>query len=157
MLEKQEIKVNEWGEIISAEVTTIKKVSAEQFMQVYLQDNEEFYKLSKAESNILSVCWLMSTYYNDRELDYPGNKVVYNSELRDRIIIKTGLKESTIKNGMSSLTKKEMLIKDPDHRGIYYLNPKYFFKGKLSDRTKVIKHLTEYQLNKDETNTETSK
>ena len=147
MLEKQEIKVNEWGEIVSADITTIKKVSAEQFVQVYLQDNEEFYKLSKAESNILSICWLTSAYYNDADLDYPGNKVVYNSELRDKIIIKTGLKESTIKNGMASLTKKSMLIKDPNHRGIYYLNPKFFFKGKLSDRTKVIKHMIEYYIN----------
>ena len=29
-------------------------------------------------------------------------------------------------------------------KGIYYLNPKLFFKGKISDRTKIIKHSVEY-------------
>lgn len=35
-------------------VSAIKTVSC----QIYLRDNEEFYKLSKAESNVLAVLWL---------------------------------------------------------------------------------------------------
>ena len=41
-------------ESIKVGVRTIKTVSAEQFCQIYLRDNEEFYKLSKAESNVLA-------------------------------------------------------------------------------------------------------
>ena len=59
---------------------------------------------------------------------------------------KTDLKQSTIKNALSSLVKKNMIWKDKDYKSIYYLNPKLFFKGKLSDRTKVIKHYIEYQI-----------
>lgn len=44
----ESIKVGVGGE-------AIKTVSAEQFCQIYLRDNEEFYKLSKAESNVLAV------------------------------------------------------------------------------------------------------
>lgn len=51
----ESIKVGVGGEILSAEVKTIKTISAEQFCQIYLRDNEEFYKLSKAESNVLAV------------------------------------------------------------------------------------------------------
>lgn len=39
-----------------------------------------------------------------------------------------------------------MIWKDKDYKSIYYLNPKLFFKGRLSDRTKVIKHYIEYQI-----------
>ena len=50
MKQIESIKVGVGGEILS----TIKTVSAEQFCQIYLRDNEEFYKLSKAESNVLA-------------------------------------------------------------------------------------------------------
>ena len=36
MIEKQNIVVNEHGEVVSAEITTVKKVSMEQFCQIYL-------------------------------------------------------------------------------------------------------------------------
>ena len=28
---------------------------------------------------------------------------------------------------------------------VYYLNPEYFFKGKISDRTQIIKNIIEYK------------
>ena len=56
------IKVGVGGEILPA----IKTVSAEQFCQIYLRDNEEFYKSSKAESNVLAVLWYTSNYYEDK-------------------------------------------------------------------------------------------
>lgn len=66
MKQIESIKVGVGGEILSAEVKTIKTVSAEQFCQIYLRDNEEFYKLSKAESNVLAVLWYTSNYYEDK-------------------------------------------------------------------------------------------
>ena len=67
MKQIESIKVGVGGEILSAEVKTIKTVSAEQFCQIYLRDNEEFYKLSKAESNVLAVLWYTSNYYEDKD------------------------------------------------------------------------------------------
>lgn len=75
MKQIESIKVGVGGEILS----TIKTVSAEQFCQIYLRDNEEFYKLSKAESNVLAVLWYTSNYYEDRAL--PGNKISLDEEL----------------------------------------------------------------------------
>lgn len=85
-------------------------------IQVYLQDNDELYKLSKSEANILFTLWKVCA----------ENKIVINQQIRDFIKQMTDLGESTIKNGIASLTKKQMLIKDPNYKGIYYLNPKYF-------------------------------
>lgn len=134
------------GEIISAQVKRIKKVTAEEFCQVYLRDNDEFYKLSKAESNLLSVCWLNSVYYDDEQFKCPGNKITFDAQFKDIAAEKTGLKEGTIKNTMAALVKKDMLLKDENYKGIYYLNPKYFFKGRINDRTQIIDKVVQYQI-----------
>ena len=145
MKQIESIKVGIGGEILSAEVKTIKTVSAEQFCQIYLRDNEEFYKLSKAESNVLAVLWYTSNYYEDKDRALPGNKISLDEELRDTIKIKTNLAAGTIRNTITSLVKKKMLLKDSRNKAVYYLNPEYFFKGKISDRTQIIKNIIEYK------------
>lgn len=145
MKQIESIKVGVGGEILSAEVKTIKTVSAEQFCQIYLRDNEEFYKLSKAESNVLAVLWYTSNYYEDKDRALPGNKISLDEELRDTIKIKTNLAAGTIRNTITSLVKKKMLLKDFRYKAVYYLNPEYFFKGKISDRTQIIKNIIEYK------------
>ena len=145
MKQIESIKVGVGGEILSAEVKTIKTVSAEQFCQIYLRDTEEFYKLSKAESNVLAVLWYTSNYYEDKDRALPGNKISLDEELRDTIKIKTNLAAGTIRNTITSLVKKKMLLKDSRYKAVYYLNPEYFFKGKISDRTQIIKNIIEYK------------
>ena len=137
MKQIESIKVGVSGEILSA----IKTVSAEQFCQIYLRDNEEFYKLSKAESNVLAVLWYTSNYYEDKDRALPGNKI----SLDETIKIKTNLAAGTIRNTITSLVKKKMLLKDSRYKAVYYLNPEYFFKGKISDRTQIIKNIIEYK------------
>ena len=145
MKQIESIKVGVGGEILSAEVKTIKTVSAEQFCQIYLRDNEEFYKLSKAESNVLAVLWYTSNYYEDKDRALLGNKISLDEELRDTIKIKTNLAAGTIRNTITSLVKKKMLLKDSRYKAVYYLNSEYFFKGKISDRTQIIKNIIEYK------------
>lgn len=116
MKQIESIKVGVGGEILSAEVKTIKTVSAEQFCQIYLRDRA-----------------------------LPGNKISLDEELRDTIKIKTNLAAGTIRNTITSLVKKKMLLKDSRYKAVYYLNPEYFFKGKISDRTQIIKNIIEYK------------
>lgn len=145
MKQIESIQLGAGGEIVSAEIKMVKMVSAEQFCQVYLKDNEEFYKLSKAEANVLSVLWYTSNYYEDKDIALPGNKISLDEQLRDVIKAKTGLASGTIKNTVGSLVKKKMLLKDNRYKCVYYLNPEYFFKGKITDRTKIIRNIIEYK------------
>lgn len=145
MKQIESFKLGMGGEIISAEIKTIKKVDAEQFCQVYLRDNEEFYKLTKSESNILAVLWYTSNYYEDKDQELPGNKISLDEQLRDTIKQKTGCAAGTIKNTIASLVKKQMLLKDNRYKSVYYLNPQYFFKGKITDRSKIIRNIVEYK------------
>lgn len=142
MIVKEEIKVDENGQLIEGKIATIKKVNAEQFVQVYLQNSDDFYCLSKAEANVLGICWYMSQYYGENS-GLPGNIVQYNGILLKALKDKTKLSESSIKHAFMSLCKKEMFIKG-ETRGIYYLNPRFFFKGKISDRMKALEVTVKY-------------
>lgn len=108
------------------------------FCQVYLLDNDELLRLSKAESNILAACCRYSRPYNENGFEEPGNKISFNAQFIDLISIKTGLVKSSIKNSMVLLVRKGLIIKDSKYKQIYYLNPKYFFKGSIDERTKVM-------------------
>ena len=83
---------------------------------------------------------LTSNYYEDKDRALPGNKISLDEELRDTIKIKTNLAAGTIRNTITSLVKK-----DSRYKAVYYLNPEYFFKGKISDRTQIIKNIIEYK------------
>ena len=145
MKQIESIKVGLGGEIISADIKTYKTIKAEQFCQIYLKDNEEFYQLTKAESNVLAVLWYTSNYYEDDDLELPGNKVSLDEQLRDTIKRKTKLSAGTIRNTIVSLTKKKMLLKDSRFKCVYYLNPEFFFKGKINNRTQIIRNIVEYK------------
>lgn len=148
-IEKINTVSTETGEIISTDITTIRKCKdLEEFCQIYLSDYEEFSNLSKAEHNVLVLCWKYSAFYKD--LNLPGNKITFDKQLKDIIKEKTGLAESTVKNSFTSLVKKELLLKDGEYKSIYYLNPKFFFKGNISDRTKLVKHTIEYRISPEE-------
>lgn len=38
-----------------------------------------------------------------------------------------------------------MLLKDSRFKCVYYLNPEFFFKGKINNRTQIIRNIVEYK------------
>ena len=121
MIEQETIKVNEDGEIISADIKTIKKVMVQ--------------------------CWRASVYYPELvDEQLPGNKVTADKQFKDITAKNANITVRSVDSALASLSKKNLLFKDKQYKGIYYLNPKLFFKGKISDRTKIIKHSIEYEI-----------
>nr|DAT90361.1 MAG TPA: hypothetical protein [Caudoviricetes sp.] len=55
-------------------------------------------------------------------------KIIIDTYLKDLICKETKLSIGTIKNCISSLYKKDLIIKIGNEKGLYYLNPKYFTK-----------------------------
>lgn len=139
------------GEIISDTLETTRMVKADEFMQVYLEDLSAIMSLTKpSEITVLVVLWKDSTYF-DAKAGYPGNKVVVNKQLIHTVIEESTRKgspltEGTIRNVLSALVKKRVLIKDDVYRGIYYLNPEFFFKGKLADRKATVSFTRTYKI-----------
>jgi len=54
---------------------------------------------------------------------------------------KTNMKVGTIRNAISSLHLKGVLIKNSKFRGYYFMNPDYIWKGTRAGRSKALKHL----------------
>ena len=136
----------ETGEILSASVETVRRLSSDEFVQIYLEDMKSLMQLStKGEIQILIWLWKASMFIEAE--NSIGNKVIINKQLYSLISENTGLTEGAIRNTVSVLVKKDLLIKDAKFRGIYYLNPKFFFKGKLTDRIKSFKLVLEYKMN----------
>lgn len=145
MISKQTTYVDSsTGEVISNEIVSIKKVKPDEFIQVYLEDMSGLMKISsKNEINVLMWFWKFSTYVDEGDI---GNMVVINSKLLKQIEDSTGICKQSIRNVISSLKKKRLLITEKGERGIYYLNPEYFFKGSIKDRGKCYKNVIEYRI-----------
>lgn len=123
---------NNTGEILDYRKT--RKVSIEDFMMVYLASYSDMLKLTGMQMKVLMCCWRYSAF-NDRNCN-SGN-LIYNNGLFKENCKRDGLNTSdaVINNAISQLEKYGFLLKKC--KGTYLLNPKYFFKGTISDRTKL--------------------
>lgn len=133
------LKINkDTGELEAAQ--KVVKVDTSAYVMFFLQTIPEFIKLTGNQMRLLSVIWYSSTYNPDGQLD--GN-LFTNGPLFKQQVRAYGLEwsDSQINNEVSRIVKSsDLLIKIA--RGSYILNPKYFFKGKLTDRTKLILTIT---------------
>lgn len=145
MYEITKQKVNELtGEVTqTTEIKTTKKLKQDEFMGVYLEDLGGLMKLKgDGEHKVLACLWKYSTFYKEGD---PGNTIVVNTKFLEVTSLETGLKERTIRNLVSSLSKKGLLM-PTGHRGCYFLNPQYFFKGHSKDRKQCFTMILEYDV-----------
>ena len=124
---------NHTGELLELKQT--RKLSLEEFIMVFFSSYPELFKLRGLQLKILMCCWKHSTY--NKENDLSGNIVHNNTSFKERCREEgLQLSDASIDNNISALCKAGLLKKKC--RGEYLLNPDYFFKGSLSQRTKVL-------------------
>lgn len=128
--EESKSVVNEHGEMLSAEITTIKKVNKETFLQVYLDDFMSLMKI-KEGSEYKIVLWI------GKNMNYDTNEIALIKVIKERMSIDIGTNIRTINNSVSALVSKKILIQKG--RGLFILNPKLFFKGSLDSRNNLLK------------------
>lgn len=123
---------NRTGEIL--EYSKTRKVPMENFVMVFLSSHTDLLSLKGAQLKLLVCCWIHSSFNNNtcKEGNLLHNDAVFKDNCRkDGLNISDGVIDNTI----CQLNKKGFLIKKC--RGTYLLNPDYFFKGTLSDRSKL--------------------
>lgn len=111
-----------------------KKVPIEEFIMVYLASIPEMFVLQGQHLKLLMAIWRLSSF--NQILCEDGN-IFINDQSTKEAIKRMGLKisNSGIDVAIHKITEKGFLIKKG--RGKYLLNPKYFFKGTLSDRSHI--------------------
>lgn len=122
---------NHTGEILKWKKTKV--VSIDEFMLFFFASMPQIFRLEGQQMKTLMCCWKYSSYNN---VETEGN-LVYNNKLFKDYVRSCGLdvSDGAIDLMMYNLAKEGMLIKRC--RGVYMLNPKYFFKGTLSKRSKL--------------------
>lgn len=123
---------NRTGEILEYRQT--KKVTLSEFMMIFFASYTDMLKLTGLEIKVLMCIWAHSSFNSKNSNE--GN-IIHNDMSFKENCRKDGLDttNANIDNVFSKLNKAGFLIKKC--KGAYLLNPKYFFKGTLSDRTKL--------------------
>lgn len=123
----------ETGEIVKEGINKIIAVDLDSYIMIFLNSLSGLYNLDGLEIKVLMGCWKKSLFATE----YEGNIVVNDVEFKQSIINDgLDLSPASIDVYISKLTKKEMLIRIA--KGKYMLNPKYFWKGVVNSRSKLL-------------------
>ena len=108
-------------------------VSVDEFIMFFFASMPDLFKLEGLQMKVLMCCWKHSTYNN---VETEGNIVNNNKLLKDYIrSCGLNLTDSAVDVIIHRLAKANILIKKC--KGTYMLNPQYFFKGKLADKSRL--------------------
>jgi len=113
-------------------VTTIKK---EDFIQVFTRKISDWNRLSSSQHKILSSLWSRA--------EKDTNRVYLVKRVKEEISEETGISFGGVKNGISALTRKKLLISIGT--GVYVLNPEYFFNGSEIKRAECLEFIFEFK------------
>lgn len=123
--------------------TLYKTVSTEEFMLVYINDLSGMFQLeNKTEIKLMALIW-KDCEFNDSNTNL-GNIVYALKQNKEKWAEEINCSLSRINNTITSLSKKGLLIQES--RGVYIVNPKFFFKGFTKDRMKVMQTIIEYKI-----------
>lgn len=111
-----------------------KKVPIEDFIMVYLASIPEMFALQGQQLKLLMAIWRLSSF--NKAWCEEGN-IFLNDQSTKEAIRRMGLclSDSSIDVALHKIVDNGFLIKMG--KGKYLLNPKYFFKGTLSDRSHI--------------------
>ena len=132
------------GEVFDIQHKTIKKLERDKFAMVYLKDISGIIGLnSKGEFKTLLA--LVA------RIAYDTNEVRIMLDVKEQIAKETELSLNSIDKAVVNLTAKKILLRKmsslgKEMRGVYILNPKYFFKGEDLERAKIIQIVLQYEL-----------
>lgn len=114
---------HETGQITATEdVSVIRLPKEPPFVKMYIDDISKIVGLSAGSQSVL--------YELVTKIDYDGI-VTITKGTRDRIAVKTGLKETTVRNRISDLAAAGVMKKTGYCE--YEMNPKLFAKGEWQD------------------------
>jgi hypothetical protein len=127
------------GEIVTVELKTVRKITKEKFLQVYLEDFASLMSINEGVEYKI-ILWI------GKHMNYETNEMILVKANKETMSNDIGANIRTVNNAIGALTKKKILISED--RSIFTLNPKLFFKGSVEQRQTLIRTV-EYQI-KDE-------
>lgn len=134
-IDKTKIVVDsETGEVISMLARKVCETQ-EEFVKIYMNNIDDLITLDNTMLKVLMVCLKEAKFSN--EDDHEGN-ILYNSkQLKEKCkkMIKEDFSPGEVNVYIHRLASAGILLRKS--RGEYYLNPRYFVKGKLNPKTRM--------------------
>ena len=124
------------GELLSRKWITRSNVQRQNFVIMYLDDIGKLNKLSPATTKLMQA---LCVY-----LEYNTNEFYLNPQRKQELVVYTGLKLVTINHGITSMVKKNLLLRISS--GTYQMNPLVFFKGEEIARAKYLELTIRYNI-----------
>lgn len=135
--EKETIVKNEDGTFDSHIQEFTRVVERDKFIQVYLEDMKGLLNLtSKTDIRVLISIW--------EKAQYNSNKIILIKAIKEDIAKEVGYSYQVVVNSISKLSKMDLLLREDT--SVYYLNPKFFFKGSHKNRKDCFEFLIKYKL-----------
>lgn len=116
------------GEVVETKWVTKEVASKEQFVILYIKHIALMNKLPYSEMKFLLCC--------SGVIEWNTNDLVLGPKVVEELCKCSGLQMTTIRNAVSSLTKKGFMKKKQSNW--YILNPEIFFYGQDIERTKMF-------------------
>ena len=131
------------GEVVEIQQRVKRRVERDKFAMIYLKDISSILDLgTKGEYKVL-LALLPRSNYNT-------NEVRIMKDVKTDIAKETNLSLNSVNKAVKNLNSKEIIIRKKHEgeeiRGVYILNPTYFFKGEDMERAKVFKMVLEYEI-----------
>ena len=125
---------NKTGEVVSA---VAKRVcdTQEEFIKIYLNSIDDLISLDNRMFQVLMVCLREAKFCDDKNQD--GNTLYNFKDFKDkcRQLIDNELSDKAINMYVSRLATMQILIRKS--RGEFVLNPRYFVKGQMTQKTRL--------------------
>lgn len=124
------------GVIEGAVIKTVLE-TPEDFIKLYLYSIDNLIDLNPRLLQVLLICVKHSTYskLNGMEGNFFSNDKAFKENCRKVIKTKKPLSDGAINVCIHRLTELKVIIRYC--RGSYALNPRYFFKGKISNKSRL--------------------
>lgn len=118
------------GELLDYNQTI--KVDLRAFIMIFFASIPEIIRLNGQKLKVLAVCWLMSDIGKAEKGNLVHNNASFKEEVRKYA---PNMSDSAIDGAFSYLVRHNMLRRIC--KGEYELNHRYFFRGRLSDRSRL--------------------
>lgn len=110
-----------------------RKVLVDEFIMLFFASFPELMKLEGQKLRVLMMCWKYSTFSKEAKTNVIVNDQDFKAKIHE---YESTISDSNINNCFTDFVKRDILRRVC--KGKYELNPKYFFKGRLSDRTRLL-------------------
>ena len=130
----QFIGSKEDGEILQDFVIEKKCNTQEEFLKIYINSIDDLASIDHLTFQVMLIVLKRARFCDKENKD--GNEFFNNDNFKKEVKDKLGLKkDNTVNKYVSNLAKAKILLRV--NKGSYILNPRYFARGKMTDKTRM--------------------